>query len=132
MAGTDNNDANRNNIIFTIKDTDLYVPVVNLSRKGNQKLSKILSNGFARSVYRNECKRKRENKDTTNGCRFFLQSNFVGVKRLSLLVYLNRYNDVKRYKARSYFLPKGVSKKFIYQKNTIKNYRNFLAKDLND
>ena len=30
-AGSDNDDANPNNIIFTIKDTKWYVPVVTLS-----------------------------------------------------------------------------------------------------
>ena len=45
-----------------------------------QKLSKIHSNGFKRSVYWSECKTKRENGNTTNECRFFLKSNFVGVK----------------------------------------------------
>ena len=34
----DNNNAN--NIIFTIKDTKLYVPVLTLSAKDNQKLEK--------------------------------------------------------------------------------------------
>ena len=38
-----NDDANSNNIIFTIKDTKLYVPVVILSTRDNQKLSKLLS-----------------------------------------------------------------------------------------
>ena len=43
-AGDDNtNDTNSNNIIFTIKDTKLYVPVVTLSARDNQKLSKRLS-----------------------------------------------------------------------------------------
>ena len=43
-AGADNtNDTNSNNIIFTIKDTKLYVPVVTLSARDNQKLSKRLS-----------------------------------------------------------------------------------------
>ena len=42
-AGTDNTNANYNNIIFTIKEAKLYVPVVTLS--DNQKLSKFLSNG---------------------------------------------------------------------------------------
>ena len=53
-AGADNvinNNANGNNIIFTIKDTKLYVPVVTLSAIDNQKLSKIFSKGFERSVY---------------------------------------------------------------------------------
>ena len=54
VAGNENNineNANANNIVFTIKDTKLYVPVVTLSEKGNQKLSKRLSKGFERSVY---------------------------------------------------------------------------------
>ena len=53
-AGADNvinNNANGNNIIFTIKDTKLYVPVVTLSAIDNQKLSKLFSKRFERSVY---------------------------------------------------------------------------------
>ena len=49
-AGADNNDANSNNIIFTIKNTKLYVPVVTLSAKDNQKLSKLLSKGFETNI----------------------------------------------------------------------------------
>ena len=41
-VGADNTNANPNNIIFTIKDTKRYVPVVTLSTKDNQKLSKLL------------------------------------------------------------------------------------------
>ena len=48
-----NEDANVNNIIFIIKDTKSYIPVVTSSAKDNQKLSKLLSNGFERSVYWN-------------------------------------------------------------------------------
>ena len=44
----DNDDGNSNNIIFTIKDTKLHLPVVTLSAKGNQKLSKRLSKGCER------------------------------------------------------------------------------------
>ena len=36
-------DANANNIIFTIKNTKLYVLVVTLSAKINQKLSNLLA-----------------------------------------------------------------------------------------
>ena len=50
-----------NNVIFTIKDTKLFVPVVALSARDNRKLSKILSKGFERSIYWNECKTKSEN-----------------------------------------------------------------------
>ena len=56
VAGNDNADDNDNviNIIFIIKDTKLYDPVVNLSAIDNQKLSKLLSKGSERSVYWNK------------------------------------------------------------------------------
>ena len=46
-AVADNDDAN-SNIIFSIKDTKLYVPVVIFSTEDNQKLSKVLNKGFER------------------------------------------------------------------------------------
>ena len=58
-AGNDNANSNRDNIIFTINDTELYVPVVTLSAKDNQKVTKLLSKKFERSVYRNENKTKK-------------------------------------------------------------------------
>ena len=44
-AGNDNTNANLNNIVFTIKDTKLFVSVKTLSASDNQKLSKLLSKG---------------------------------------------------------------------------------------
>ena len=62
-ANADNgNGANSNNSIFTKKYTKLYVPVVILLAKDNQKLSKLLSKEFEISVYWNENKAKSENK----------------------------------------------------------------------
>ena len=59
VAGTDNANGNDDkNIIFTIKDTKLYVPVITLTARDNQKLSKLLSKRFERSVYWNEYKTK--------------------------------------------------------------------------
>ena len=51
VAGTDNSNADDNDIIFTIKDTKLYVPVITSSAKDNTKLSKLASKEFERSVY---------------------------------------------------------------------------------
>ena len=62
----DNTNDNSDNLIFTMKDTILYLPVVTLSAKDNQKLSKILSKGFERLVYWNEYKTQKENKNATN------------------------------------------------------------------
>ena len=64
----------------------LLVSVVNLSSKDDQKLSKLLSKRFERSVYWNQYKTKSENKDTTNEYRYLLESNFAGVNRLFVLV----------------------------------------------
>ena len=46
------------NIIFAIKNTRLYVPLVTLSTGDNQKLSNLISKGSERPVYWNEYKTK--------------------------------------------------------------------------
>ena len=73
-----------NNIIFTMKDTNVYATVVTLSATDNQKLSKRLSNGFERSFYWNDYKTKRENKNRTNEFRCFLKPKFVWVNNFFL------------------------------------------------
>ena len=50
VGGVENDDT-YSDIYFTVKENKLYVPLVTLSAKSNQKLSKLLSNGFERSVY---------------------------------------------------------------------------------
>ena len=47
-AGKDNDNDRDDKIIFTIKDINLYVPVVTLSARDNQKLSKLVSKRFDR------------------------------------------------------------------------------------
>ena len=116
-----NENANASNIIFTIKDTKLYVTVVTLTRKDNEKLSKFLSKRFERSVYWNEYKIKSENKNTTNEFRYFLESNFVGVNRLFILVYPNWNDYVKRFKGKRNYLPEGIIKNY----NVIIDGKNF-------
>ena len=110
-AGNDNSNGNDDNIIFTIKDTRLYVSVVMLSARNNQKLTKILRKGFERSVHWNEYRIKNENKNTANEYRFFLELNFVGVNRLFVSVYSNKDVDSKKIKIKRYYVPKGIFKK---------------------
>ena len=52
------NDRDSDNIAFTIKDTKRYVPAVTLLAKDNQKLSKLPSTVFERSVRWNEYEKK--------------------------------------------------------------------------
>ena len=86
--GNDNDDANSNNIIFTRKDTTLYVLVVTLSVKDNQKLSKLLGKESERSVYWNEYKTKSENRNP------------------------NQDDNAKSYKVKRYYFSKGVIKNY--------------------
>ena len=51
MIVNDNFNKNPDNIIFTIKDTKLFVVIITLSAKDNQKISIFFSKGFGRSVY---------------------------------------------------------------------------------
>ena len=91
VAGADNANGNNNdnNVIFIIKATKLCVPVVTLSAKDNQKLSKLLSKRFERSVYWNEYKAKGDDKNTASEVRFFLELNVFRVNKLFVLVYSN-------------------------------------------
>ena len=50
-VGNNNTNDNLNNNIFTVKDTKLYVSVVTLLARDNQKLLKLFSKGFKRLVY---------------------------------------------------------------------------------
>ena len=81
-------------IILTIKGTKLFISAVNLSARDNQRLLKLLRKGFARSVYWNEYKTESDNKKTTNKVRRFLESKFVGVGRVFVLVYTNPGNVI--------------------------------------
>ena len=114
-TGTSNN-------IFTNKNTKLDVLVITFSEKDIQKLSKLFGNGFERSVYWNEYKTKIEKKNMTN--RYFLESNFV--KKLFVWVYINQDNNSKRYKAKRYYLPKGIIKNY----NIIVNKKNFYSQPI--
>ena len=76
-AGADNNNAYSNNTIFTIKDTNLYVPVATLSTKDNQKPSKRISKRFEKSVFLNGYKTKEDNKNTLNEYKIFLNKTLL-------------------------------------------------------
>ena len=102
--GDDNFNANTNDVIFTLKDTKLYIPVVDLSTENNQEISKFLSKRFETSVYSNEYKTKIENENATNEYSYFLESTFVGINGLIVLVYSNEDDNEKRFKNLRYYL----------------------------
>ena len=69
------NENTNNIIIITINDAKLYVPIVTLSVRENEKSWKLFSKGFERPVYWNEYKTKNENKNKANELRYFLGSS---------------------------------------------------------
>ena len=119
-----NADTNFNNIIFTIKDIKSCF-FHHFTSKRQLKLSKLLRKGFE-TLYWNEYKTQSENENTTNKYRYFLESNFAVVDRLFVLVYLNEDIDLKRYKAKRYYLPKGMIKNY----NIIINGKNFYEQSI--
>ena len=105
-------------MIFTIKDTKLYVLIVTLSAKDNQKLSKHLSKGLERPYLWNRYNAKSQSKNRTNDHSYFPKSKLVAVNRLFVLIYLNKDDDGKRLFTKHYYLkhylPKGIAKNYHF------------------
>ena len=80
---------------FKITDAKLYVPIVTLSVEDNSKLSKLLSEGFKRSIYWNKYKVidnivvSINNANEEKYIRERLDASYQGVKRLFVLAYDN-------------------------------------------
>ena len=72
-------------------------------RKRQSKINKTFRKEFERSVYWNKNETKSESKNVKNEYKYFPESNFIGFD--GLFFGLNHDNDVKKYKARRYYLP---------------------------
>ena len=130
-AGGDN--VNDREATFQITSTKLYVPVVTLSTKDNEDLTKQLDEEFKRSVYWNEHQSKIETKtaDDNNVTRFSLDASFQGVNRLFVLAFNNTEigdKKVERDSHRKYFVPRVD----ITNYNVLIDGRNFYYQLIND
>ena len=79
-----------------ITNTKLYVPVVTLSTKDNNNLTKQLNNGFKISIYWNQYVPKpfpEPPHKKTGITRFALDAAFQGVKRLFVLAFKDTCAD---------------------------------------
>ena len=77
-------------VSFMITNTKLYVPVVTLSTKDNNNLTKQLNEGFKRTIYWNQYVAKPFTEQATNKAgitRFALDAAFQGVNRLFVLAF---------------------------------------------
>ena len=93
--GSDANATGADSATFKITDARLYVPIVTLSAEDNVKLSKLLSEGFIRSIYWKKYKIIDNTlveiaaNNEEKYIRELLDSIYQGVKRLFVLVYNN-------------------------------------------
>ena len=119
-------------ITFTMTDARLYVPIVSLSSKDTSHLSKLLSEGFKRSVFWN----KYHVKDTertaadNNTIRILVDASFQGVNRLFVLPFAatdQAANTVYRDSHRKFYLPRTS----ITNYNAINDGRNFYDQPIN-
>ena len=121
---------------FTINDTKLYVPVVTLKTEDNTKLSKLLSEGFKRSIYWNKYKVidnilvQIATANEEKYIRELLDSSYQGVKRLFVLAYDNTAgnNQVSVDSFKKYFLPRVKIENY----NIEIDGRNFYDQPIND
>ena len=93
--------ANANKATFEITDARLYVPIVTLSAQDNAKLSKLLGEGFKRSIYWNKYKVidngvvEIADNNEEKYIRKLLDSSYQGVKRLFALAYYNTEGNIQ-------------------------------------
>ena len=110
----------------------LHVPIVNLSTKNSENLTKQLDKRFKRSVYWNSYKTKPA-KVIEQGKNLYelLNASFQGVKRLFVLAYFiaDGGNDEAGIKYnKNYFLPRGKIENY----NVLIDGRNFYDQPIND
>ena len=112
---------------FAITDIKLYVPVVTLKTENNAKLSKLLNEGFKRSIYWNKYKIIFKNYNNEY-IRERLDASFQGVNKLFVLPYASGDNITNENSYRKYFLPRLKIKNY----NIEIDGRNFYDQSIND
>ena len=118
------------NTTFAITDAKLYVPVVTLLIEDNAKLTKLLNDGFKRSVYWNRYK-VIPNKiyNANDYITELLDASYQRVKRLFVLAYDNTGdNPVTANSHRRYFLPRIKIENYDIEIDG----RNFYDQPIND
>ena len=88
--------------IFTITETNLYVPVVTLSIQDNAKLLPQLKNGFKRTISWNKYLAKPELLAQNANLNHLIEPSFQGVNRLFVLAF---EDDAQRASNRRYYFP---------------------------
>ena len=95
-------DVNNQVLIFTITETNLYVPVVTLPIQDNAKLLPQLKYGFKRTISRNKYLAKPELLAQNANLNDLTEPSFQDVNRLFILAF---EDDAQRISKRRYYIP---------------------------
>ena len=88
---------------FKIKDCKLYVPVVTLSAKNDNKLLEELKKGFKRTIKWNKYRSEMSNQTKNNNLNYLIDPTFPNVNRLFVLTFENEDDRISFSK---YYIPK--------------------------
>ena len=108
---------------FKITNTNLYVPVVTLSTKDNEKLLQQLESGFKRVINWNKYLSRPELLTQNPNLNYLIEPSFQGVNRLFVLAF---ENDAQRKVYSGCYLPNVEIKNY----NVVINGENFLINQL--
>ena len=105
----------RDNAIFIINDTKLYVPVFTLSKEDNKDFTEQQNKGFQRSIYWNEYKTKEQNENGDDDAVKYisLDPSFQGVNRLFIMAYGRAAGQPDRNSQQKYYLPRIDFKEYV-------------------
>ena len=93
-------------LIFQIKDTQLYVPVVTLSKENDIKLLEQLKSGFKRTIKWNKYRSQMTIQAQNNNLNYLIDPTFTNVNRLFVLSFPRNNNTDSRYSYSNYYVPK--------------------------
>ena len=111
VAGQQNSGDSPTNATFKISDTKMYVPVVTLSAKNDNKLIEQLKTGFKRTIKWNKNRLETSNQTANNNLNYLIDPTFTNLNRLYVLSFKNEDEDVRIFFKKNY-LPKAEIKDF--------------------
>ena len=109
---------------FAITETKLYVPVVTLSTKDNEKLLQQLKSGFKKTISWNKYESSIKTFAQNRYLNYLINPSFQGVNRLFVLAF---ENENGRTSHSTYYLPKVEMKDY----NVMIDGRNFFDQPIN-
>ena len=109
---------------FAITETKLYVPVVTLSAKDNEKLRQQLKSGFKKTINWNKYESSIKTFAQNRYLNYLINPSFQGLSRLFVSPFENA-NDKTSHS--TYYLPKVETKDY----NVMIDGRNFFSQPIN-